>query len=217
VRVFPRSRRGRLALVGVLWLAVLVVAQALLTRPVAAYSDPFPPRWATHMDRALSRSVDVLAGTRDSVVWCWSTSDWKLRRDPWRGRERVWKGAWGGYTFAGAVQLAPNECAVLKLLLTSRAPVWQWKHPEMLAWSTYVLAHESVHVAGYPSEQKATCWGLQRVERAARALGRTAEEGWYLATLAWETWYPRARPSYRSQECRDGGSLDLNRKSHVWP
>jgi hypothetical protein len=219
VRVSLRSltRRRRLALVGALWLAVLLGAQALLTRPVTAHSDAFPPRWATHTDRTLSRAVDSLARRRGSVVWCWSTFDWRLRRDPWRGRERLWKGPWGGYTLDGAVELAPNECVVLKLLVTARPPVWQWQHPEALAWSTYVLAHESVHVSGYRSEQKATCWGLQRVDRAARALGRTAEEGRYLAKLAWKTAYPRARPSYRSQECRDGGRLDLHPNSHIWP
>jgi hypothetical protein len=111
------------------------------------------------MDRGLSRAVDALAGRRDTVVWCWSAADWKLRRDPWPGRVQVWKGPWGGYTFGGAVQLAPNECAVLKLLRRSRAPVWEWKHPEALAWSTYVLAHESVHVSGYPKRAKGDLLG----------------------------------------------------------
>lgn len=170
------------------------------------------------MDRTLGRAVDSMSGKRDPVVWCWSVADWELRLDPWRGRERVvGKGLWGAYTLGAAVQLAPNLCAALKLMRTSRMPVWEWNNPEALAWATYALAHESVHVAGYGSERKATCWGLQRVERMAGKLGRTAKEGRYLAQLAWKHWYPTSRPSYKSSECRDGGRLDLRPKSHIWP
>lgn len=213
-----RTRRSRrLALVGCALALVLLVAPGFFLRDAASPADNFPPRWATHTDRTLSRAVDTLAHRRDSVVWCWSVRDWERRLDPWRGRDRAWKDPWGAYTYLGAVEMAPNECAVLKLLVSSDAPVWRWEHPEGLAWSTFVLAHESVHVAGYASEQKATCWGLQRVDEAARALGRSAREGRYLEQLAWRTAYPRARPSYRSSHCRDGGRLDLHPKSHVWP
>ena len=169
------------------------------------------------MDRSLGRVVDVVSEKRDSVVWCWSVSDWKLRRDPWPDRVRFLKGSWGGYVVHGAVQLGPNECQTLKLLRAVKAPVWRWQHPEMLAWSVYALAHESVHVAGHRSERKATCWGLQRVAETADLLGRTPEEGRYLAELAWKTWYPKAGPTYRSRKCHDGGELDLRPTNAVWP
>jgi hypothetical protein len=219
VRLLRSRRARRLAIAGTTWFFLLMVAHGLsVSTPTSpAAPDPFPPRWQTHMDRTLGRVVDSLARKRDTVVWCWSTTDWERRLDPWRGRELVWKGPWGAYTTGGAAQMAPNECAVLKLLRTSQAPVWEWTNPEAFAWSTHVLAHESVHVAGYRSEKKATCWGLQRVEKTARELGRTAKEARYLADLAWTTAYPRARPSYRSRECRDGGRLDLRPKSDVWP
>jgi hypothetical protein len=218
MRLPLRSRRARrLTIAGASLFLLLVVAQVLSAPVRPAVREPFPPRWATHMDRKLSRAVDAVAQRRDTVVWCWSVADWKLRRDPWRGREHRWKGLWGGYTLGGAVQLAPNECAVLKLLSTSPAPVREWKHPEALAWSTYVLAHESIHVAGYRSEKKATCWGLQRVSKTALALGRTETDARYLADLAWRHAYRRNPPSYRSPECRDGGRLDLRPKSHIWP
>jgi hypothetical protein len=218
MRLVPSRRTRRLTVAGALWTLVLLFALiALVAKPHEARSSAFPPRWPTHLDRALGRAVDVLSEKRDSVVWCWSVSDWKLRRDPWPERVRVWKGSWGGYVYRGAVQLAPNECQTLKLLRTVKAPVWRWKHPEMLAWSAYALAHESVHVAGQQSERRATCWGLQRVAETAQLLARTSKEGRYLAELVWKTWYPKARPSYRSRECRDGGRLDLHPKSQVWP
>jgi hypothetical protein len=214
----PSRRACLLTVAGVLWTLVLVsLLVALLAKPREARSNPFPPRWGTHMDRSLGRVVDVISEKRDSVVWCWSVSDWKLRSDPWPDRVRVLKGSWGGYVLYGAVQLAPNECQTLKLLRTEKAPVWRWQHPEMLAWSVYVLAHESVHVAGHRSERKATCWGLQRVVETSELLGRTPEEARYLAGLDWRTWYPKEGPTYRSRECRDGGELDLRPESDVWP
>ena len=218
MRFVPSSRARRLALAGVGGtLVVLFAVNALVAKPREARSSSFPPQWATHTDRALGRAVDATSGKRDSLVRCWSVADWKLRRDPWPERVRVWKGSWGGYAYRGTVQLAPYECQTLKLLRTVKVPVWRWKYPETLAWSTYTLAHEAVHIAGYRSERKATCWGLQRVSETARLLARTSKEGRYLAELAWKTWYPRTRRSYRSPECRDGGRLDLHPKSHVWP
>ena len=169
------------------------------------------------MDQRLGRVVDVLAGERNSVVWCWSVFDWEQGLDPWRGRKTRWNGLWGAYTYGGAVNLAPNECAVLKLLRTGRASVRDWRNPEGLAWSVYVLAHESVHVQGERSEKKAACWGLQRVEETAIELGRTPAEARYLANLAWRDAYRRSPTAYRSPECRDGGRLDLRPRSHVWP
>ena len=96
---FVPSRRARLLTVaGVLWTLVLFfVLVALFAKPREARSNPFPPPWGTHMDRSLGRVVDVVSEKRDSVVWCWSVSDWKLRRDPWPERVRVLKGSWGGY------------------------------------------------------------------------------------------------------------------------
>jgi|Tabmets5t2r1_1033131.scaffolds.fasta_scaffold04072_3 hypothetical protein len=215
MRVFPRRRRNRLALVGLLW-AALLLAPGLLTMPVEARSQ-FPPRWKTHTDAELERVVDTVARRGGSEVWCWSTDDWSHRRDPWKGRADVWQGSWGAYTWDVHIHLSPNDCAVLKLLRTSNGAVWDFRHPESLAWSTFVLAHESWHFAGYPDERQATCWGLQRIAELAVALGRTPKEGRYLARLAWTDWYPRTRDSYRSRECRDGGRLDLSPKSHVWP
>ena len=221
MRFVPSRRARRLTiagalLAGVLWTLVLVLA-ALVAKPGEARSNPFPPRWGTHMDPSLGRVVDVISKKRDSVVWCWSVSDWKLRRDPWPDRVRVLKGPWGGYVLPGAVQLAPNECQTLKLLRTEKAPVWRWQHPEMLAWSVYTLAHESVHIAGHRSERKASCWGLQRVAEIAQLLGRTPEEARYLAEVDWRTWYPKESPTYRSRECRDGGELDLRPGTDIWP
>jgi len=161
--------------------------------------------------------VDAVARLGGSTVRCWSTEDWEGRRDPWKGRPDRWEGPWGAYTIDLTIHLSPNDCAVLKLLRSTEKPVSELGTPETYAWSTFVLAHESVHVAGYRSEKQAQCWGLQRVVTTAAHLGRSRSEGRYLARLAWTRWYPRSRDDYRSSQCHDGGRLDLNPKSHVWP
>jgi hypothetical protein len=223
VRSMLPGRRGRrLATAGAVWALVLLVAPGLLTRdatPDARNLPDLPPVRKSGEHGRLSHVVAVLAG-RGAVAYCWSSADWQQRRDPWHRTTPRWSGPWGAYVSAEpvlTVNLAPNECTMLKLLMRSKRPVWNEEHPAALAWSVHVLAHESVHVSGHYDEVKAECWGLQLTARTAVELGRTAKEGRYLADLAWKQWYPRTPAAYRSPACRDGGSLDLRRKSRVWP
>jgi hypothetical protein len=72
-------------------------------------------------------------------------------------------------------------------------------------------------VAGIRNEAKAECYGIQRTQTAAVWLGLTPGDGGYLARLYWRDWYPRAPMAYRSDECRDGGRLDLHPHSRRWP
>jgi hypothetical protein len=128
-------------------------------------------------------------------------------------------GPWRGYTTLPlpTVTLGPAICSELTRLAHDDLPVWRDKSPDALAWSVETLAHESMHVSGIRDEAKAECYGMQRIRVAALGLGRTAHEGRYLATLYWRHWYPWITPSYRSQECRNGGRLDLHPASDVWP
>jgi hypothetical protein len=81
-----------------------------------------------------------------------------------------------------------------------------------------MLDHEAQHVRGVRDEAIAECNGMQAIDTAARALGRTGEEGRYLASLYWKSSYPKLEdPAYHSAECRDGGRLDLHPQSDVWP
>jgi hypothetical protein len=51
----------------------------------------------------------------------------------------------------------------------------------------------------------------------AAALGAPTEQGDALARAGFVVLYPQMPEEYRSGECRDGGSLDLNPDSSVFP
>jgi hypothetical protein len=79
------------------------------------------------------------------------------------------------------------------------------------------LAHEGWHLAGHADEATAECYALQRIAFVAAALGAPLEQGVELARAAYVVLYPQMPEQYRSSECRDGGSLDLNPESSVFP
>jgi hypothetical protein len=85
------------------------------------------------------------------------------------------------------------------------------------ARAIHVLAHESSHLAGVRDEAAADCYGLQRTAFAAEDLGASPEEAARLARLALAERAVTAPPDYRSPECRDGGALDLDPGSPIWP
>jgi hypothetical protein len=85
------------------------------------------------------------------------------------------------------------------------------------ARALHVLAHESSHLAGVRDEAAADCFGLQRTALVAEDLGADPAEAEQLARIALAERAMFAPPDYRSSECRDGGALDLDPASSVWP
>jgi hypothetical protein len=79
------------------------------------------------------------------------------------------------------------------------------------------LAHESWHLAGHVNEATTECYALQTIAFVAERLGASHEQGEQLARAAFVGLYPRMPAEYRSDECRDGGELDLRPESAVWP
>jgi hypothetical protein len=67
------------------------------------------------------------------------------------------------------------------------------------------------------SEAEVECAALQEVRRTARALGATQAYANRLADFVWEQIYPKNSPEYFTRACRDGGPLDVNSESSVWP
>jgi hypothetical protein len=207
-------RVRRLATAGILWTLVVFCIVGMVTasrRPVSSSLTSIrvergrmpaevPARSSTQDIALFGHVVAVLAGL-GADVRCSSV------------------GPWRGYTTVPlpTVTLGPAICSELTRLAHDDHPVWRDEWPDALAWSVETLAHESMHVSGIRDEAKAECYGMQRIPIAAAGLGRTADEGRYLATLYWRHWYPWITPSYRSQECRNGGRLDLHPASDVWP
>jgi hypothetical protein len=86
-----------------------------------------------------------------------------------------------------------------------------------VARALHVLAHESSHLAGIRDEATADCYGLQRTAFVAESLGADPAKAQRLARLALAERAVTAPADYRSSECRDGGALDLDLASAVWP
>lgn len=86
-----------------------------------------------------------------------------------------------------------------------------------VARALHVLAHESFHLAGVRNEAEADCFGLQRTAFVAERLGAGLEEAHRLAALALAERARSAPVEYRSPACYDGGPLDLEPGSPVWP
>jgi hypothetical protein len=79
------------------------------------------------------------------------------------------------------------------------------------------LAHESWHLAGVANEAETECRALQTIADVARRLGAESLFAQTLAVRFEHEVYPRLRADYRTDECRDGGPLDLRRNDPVWP
>ena len=86
-----------------------------------------------------------------------------------------------------------------------------------VARALHVLAHESSHLEGVRDEATADCFGLQRTAFVAESLGADPAEAQRLARIALAERAITAAADYRSSECHDGGALDLDRASSVWP
>lgn len=86
-----------------------------------------------------------------------------------------------------------------------------------VARALHVLAHESFHLAGVRNEAEADCFGLQRTAFVAERLGADPEEARRLAVLALGDRAHNAPVEYRTPACYEGGPLDLDAASDVWP
>jgi hypothetical protein len=86
-----------------------------------------------------------------------------------------------------------------------------------VARALHVLSHESFHLAGVRGEAEADCFGVQRVAFVAGELGAEPAEAARLAATARADRAVTAPSEYRSPDCYDGGRLDLDPASSVWP
>jgi hypothetical protein len=112
------------------------------------------------------------------------------------------------------VHLSPEVCAELAKLAAG-APIG--READALAWSVAALAHEAQHVRGLRDEAVTDCYGMQTIEGAALTLSRNVDEGRALAKRYWRRWQPWLDEPWRSDECRNGGALDLNPTRAAWP
>jgi hypothetical protein len=238
----PATRRRRVVValaglagfVGLLMLVNTLIPRATppagaSTPPHMQHSGPLPviqgPSGVSRVEPRFGRAASIIAGI-GTEVRCWSVEDWQKREAEWGNWHGRSLGPWGAYTApwgpelprASRIHLSPSICATLARLAYDPVPAHQDPWPEVLAFSVAALAHEAQHVSGELDEATAECHGMQSINEATQALGRTISEGRYLASLYWKTTYQAHGDSaYRSEECRNGGRLDLNPESDRWP
>jgi hypothetical protein len=163
---------------------------------------------------------------QSAEVRCWAKGDWVKLHDAFR----FWEGGGAGLTgILGYVRLdektvihlAPDICGRLDLL------VYQRKRPQGaakldVAKAVLALTHESMHVFGITSdryddaEARANCFAYQLMTWTGQQLGLLPAYARELTMLAWS--HDSDWPSqYQSADCYDGGLLDLNKTSSIWP
>jgi hypothetical protein len=236
-RLFPA---GRPRLVCGAASAVLAVSVALTSPSAVAARAAGPPddsqplssiaavTSVSHVDPVMSTAASQLAG-HATVVRCLSGRDWATL-----AQQVIDAGLpdWGGtYTTSGAVtvvaslkiSMSPDLCSLIARFTYRRYyPVNGWDRT-LLANAVATLAHEAENVrlfaAGTQTDAVAECYAMQETAPLTRLLRSTVKPATAraLALLAWTQVYPRMPDSYRSPDCRDGGPLDLNPSSSVWP
>jgi hypothetical protein len=174
----------------------------------------------SRIDPLYSRIASRIAG-HDVEVRCWSEKDWlelSEEIDDWTDGELL-LGPWSGIASEDGerASLAPTICDSLGRWAYERRWPEDRREAYYFAWSVKALAHEAQHLRGIENEAKAECYGLQTMREVGNGLGLGDEHAQSLADYAWLYIYPRARGDYWSDDCRDGGELDLRADSSVWP
>jgi hypothetical protein len=167
------------------------------------------PRYGRAAGRFSQRAVEVR---------CWDEDDWE-RISAEEGALAVEEPDYAGMVGLDStrIHLSPAVCDSLDdLAYGGGRPGGD--DAEDLAFALLALAHENEHlVAPSGTEAETECYGLQRVDDLAQALGAGAAYARELAETAWEELYAENDPEYFSEECRDGGALDADRGSSLWP
>jgi hypothetical protein len=168
----------------------------------------------SRVEPRLSRVGSALV--REKIeVRCWSQKDWRVQiedTDATSEHELAGMAAEGG-----PVDLSPDACdPLVEMIYTRTVPVTR-EQEIALAYAVGILAHELEHVRGEMDEQTAECQGMQRLAGVARKLGVAPAEARRLARVYWKEIYPDPDRGYQTDDCRDGGKLDLRRRTSVWP
>jgi hypothetical protein len=221
--------RDLMKMLGVVALVCVVGSSAYAAGSQPEDSQPLPSiaavSTASHIDPRISAAVAQLVG-HPIIVRCLSRDDWtKLS-----GEVLAWVGSnttGGEYGATGAftsldderISVSPDICnLVAKFAYQHYFPITQARQFD-LAQAVAILAHESQHAADHAEEYVAECYGEQLISRLARTLRSSvkAANARLLANMMWRYRYPALPSAYRSSDCVDGGSLDLNRASTIWP
>ena len=167
----------------------------------------------SRVEPRFSEATAKLTG-KETEVRCWSEEDWRAVASAGSPYDEGDSGASELAGFVGddrRIHLAPDVCADLVDLAYGDGKAGG------MAFAVAALAHEARHTMGELREDRTECWAVQNVERTAALLGASADRARELASAYWKGFYPLQEPPYWSDECRDGGELDLRPDDDRWP
>jgi hypothetical protein len=84
-------------------------------------------------------------------------------------------------------------------------------------WAAHTLAHESFHLRGFQDEGVTECYALQNTAFVAERLGVPKQQAQDLQAWLFKRGYPNEPAEYQSQQCHDGGTLDLRPQQTGFP
>lgn len=173
----------------------------------------------------MSRAASAIAANQ-TIVRCLSAADWatlagKIGGGPF-GDSYM---RTGGYTSTSSlrISISPDVCRLVALFTYKRYFPTSSHDRFDLSQAFAILTHEvaNVHLdaAGTQTDATAECDGEQWIVPLAHRLRSSVRPATarMLATFAWRYRYPQLPASYRSPDCHNGGPLDLNPSSNVWP
>ena len=101
--------------------------------------------------------------------------------------------------------------------------VWDYSHgghespTEDQMQAVHVVAHETGHLIGIKNEAETECRAVQLNHLVAEYLGATPEEARAMQRWYYDYYYPTMPTSYKSNECREGGEMDMFPDRTVFP
>jgi hypothetical protein len=172
----------------------------------------------SRVEPLFSRVASALAN-RPVTVRCWSAADWPEVLGEWKAFTTDDHDVIGFVASfdRGRLSLAPDVCRGLAALSYGHARPTGGPKRRELADATETLGHEAEHLVSPGTEAETECYGMQDIRKAARLLGADRAYADGLAELFWHELYPENSPDYRTPLCQDGGPLDRNQSSSVWP
>jgi hypothetical protein len=182
---------------------------------VDAHDDPLPPRRRPDIARIAAASVGVRP-----EVYCWQPEAWMPFLEQYavlRGGEEV--------SLSGIadrerdrIDLDPGTCVALDRYLSKERPHELSYENYELAQGLIVLTHQAEHLKSPDAtEPEVECRALQHVRPLVLELGWGEEFEREIPLQAWELGYEQLPDGFRSPECRNGGALDRNPGSDLWP
>jgi hypothetical protein len=155
----------------------------------------------------------------DFEIRCWSDEDWAEIMTFW-GPELA--GAEDAVVAAfvvglSDVQLSPGICRALTRFAYGPSRRRKSRPSSETALAVVVFAHEIGHTIVGTNEAVSECWAIQRAKTVARVLGATRATAAAVGRIYLREHYPHLPVEYQSPECHDGGALDLDPESSVWP